>query len=84
MKAQIVEWLEAEGFGITDVGTENAEVPCDYPDFGHKCATRVSMTIADYGILICGTGVGMAMTSNKHSGVRAFVSTDGDTPKMAR
>ena len=84
VKSQLVEFLEAQGFGITDVGTENKELSCDYPDYGHRVATRVSNTIADFGILICGTGVGMAMTANKHNGVRAVVSTDGDTPKMAR
>ena len=69
-KKAIVQYLESKGHEVTNYGTDtNGSV--DYPDFGHPVANDVSEGIADYGIVICGSGNGIAMTVNKHPKVRA-------------
>ena len=69
-KIAIVKWLEAKGYEVTNYGTDT-DVSVDYPDFGHPVATDVEEGKADFGIVICGSGNGIAMTVNKHAGVRA-------------
>ncbi|KQB43353.1 Sugar-phosphate isomerase, RpiB/LacA/LacB family [Flavobacterium daejeonense] len=69
-KKAIVKWLEAKGYEVTNYGTDT-EASVDYPDFGHPVATDVEEGKADFGIVICGSGNGIAMTVNKHAGVRA-------------
>lgn len=69
-KKAIVQYLESKGYEVTNYGTDTA-ASVDYPDFGHPVATDVSEGNADYGIVICGSGNGIAMTVNKHPKVRA-------------
>ena len=69
-KKAIVKCLEAKGHEVTNYGTDS-EASVDYPDFGHPVATDVEDGKADFGIVICGRGNGIAMTVNKHAGVRA-------------
>ena len=68
---------------VEDVGT-HTEASCDYPDFAVAVAERVSRKDADFGILCCGTGIGMSMTANKVPGVRAAVCHNNYTCEMAR
>ena len=69
-KKAIVQYLESKGHQVTNYGTDT-EASVDYPDFGHPVATDVEEGKADFGIVICGSGNGIAMTVNKHAGVRA-------------
>lgn len=69
-KKAIVQYLESKGHQVTNYGTDTID-SVDYPDFGHAVATAVSEGKADYGIVICGSGNGIAMTVNKHQKVRA-------------
>lgn len=69
-KEKIKELLRSLGYDVTDFGTTSTE-STDYPDYAHKVAEAVSGGKAEYGILVCGTGVGMAIVANKHPGVRA-------------
>lgn len=69
-KKAIVQYLESKGHQVTNYGTDT-EASVDYPDFGHPVATDVEKGKADFGIVICGSGNGIAMTVNKHAGVRA-------------
>lgn len=69
-KKAIVQFLESKGHQVTNHGTDTID-SVDYPDFGHAVATAVSEGRADYGIVICGSGNGIAMTVNKHQKVRA-------------
>ncbi|MCG9791941.1 ribose 5-phosphate isomerase B [Flavobacterium algicola] len=69
-KKAIVKMLEEKGHVITNYGTDSVD-SVDYPDFGHPVATDVETGKADFGIVICGSGNGIAMTVNKHAGVRA-------------
>ncbi len=69
-KTAIVQHLESKGHQVTNYGTDTID-SVDYPDFGHAVATAVSEGKVDYGIVICGSGNGIAMTVNKHQKVRA-------------
>lgn len=69
-KKAIVKFLESKGHQVTNYGTDSVD-SVDYPDFGHAVAKDVSEGNADYGIVICGSGNGIAMTVNKHQKVRA-------------
>jgi ribose 5-phosphate isomerase B len=69
-KKAIVAMLEAKGHEVTNYGTDSVD-SVDYPDFAHPVATDVSEGKADYGIVICGSGNGIAMTVNKYAKVRA-------------
>jgi ribose 5-phosphate isomerase B len=69
-KQAIVKQLEAKGFTVTNYGTDSFD-SVDYPDFAHKVAKDVDVKKADFGILICGSANGVAMTANKYANVRA-------------
>ncbi|HMT76669.1 MAG: ribose 5-phosphate isomerase B [Saprospiraceae bacterium] len=69
MKATVIRFLTDKGLQIIDHGTFSAE-SVDYPDFAHPVAINVEQGVADWGVLICGSGNGVAMTANKHSGIR--------------
>ena len=74
-KAPMVEYLEGLGHTVVDLGPSTGD-RCDYPDYGDKVARFVAAGKSDRGILICGTGIGMAMTANKFKGIRAAVCHD--------
>jgi len=76
LKDQIRQHLEQQGISVQDEGTSSAE-SVDYPDYAHAVAHDVSEHRADLGILVCGSGIGMAITANKVDGIRAAnVSTE--------
>jgi len=74
LKEGLVEVLKRDGHEVLDRGTYSAE-PCDYPDLAAAVARDVASGRADRGILVCGTGVGMAIAANKVHGIRAAVGT---------
>ena len=76
LKDQIKQHLEQQGISVQDEGTSSAE-SVDYPDYARAVAHDVSRQRADLGILVCGSGIGMAITANKVDGIRAAnVSTE--------
>ena len=83
LKQRIKETLRSKGIEVVDMGTEGSG-SVDYPDFAKKVAAAVSTGEVPEGILVCGTGLGMSMTANKHAGVRAAVATTSFMAKMAR
>ena len=83
LKGTIEQCLTNLGYDITDVGTDSGN-PVDYPDFGAMVAERVSSGEFDRGILICGSGVGMAIVANKFPRIRAVVCLDEETARMSR
>lgn len=82
-KKAIVEMLEAKGHQVKNYGTDTID-SVDYPDFGHKVATDVSDGKADFGIIICGSGNGIAMSANKHAKVRAALCWTKEIAELAR
>ncbi|HEY1937352.1 MAG TPA: ribose 5-phosphate isomerase B [Candidatus Angelobacter sp.] len=76
LKDKIKEHLQQHGIDVRDEGTSSAE-SVDYPDYARVVAHDVSEGRADLGILVCGSGIGMAITANKVDGIRAAnVSTE--------
>ncbi|MFM9074595.1 MAG: ribose 5-phosphate isomerase B [Bacteroidota bacterium] len=82
-KQTIINWLTTEGYPVTDVGAYNTE-SVDYPDFAHPVASAVESGAAVTGILICGSGNGVCITANKHSGVRAALCWNDELAALAR
>ena len=82
-KKAIVTFLEAEGHQIINHGTDTGD-SVDYPDFGHPVATDVSTAKAGLGIVICGSGNGIAMTVNKHQDIRAALCWNKEIAALAR
>jgi ribose 5-phosphate isomerase B len=83
LKEKLKHALDRLGVPYEDAGPSSAE-PVDYPDFGRKVAGAVSRGDAERGLLVCGTGQGMAMTANRYRGVRAAVPTDEETARLSR
>jgi ribose 5-phosphate isomerase B len=83
LKERFVRELKALGYEPEDLGTHSAEAT-DYPDFAHPVAERVSRGEAARGVLLCGTGLGMAYAANRHHGVRAAVVGTPELAKLAR
>lgn len=82
-KAPLADYLRAQGHEVTDCGPETDE-RCDYPDYADKVARRVARGEADRGVLICGTGLGIAMTADKVAGVRATPIQTVEFARLAR
>lgn len=82
-KKAIVEMLKTKGYEVTNYGTDSFD-SVDYPDFGHPVALDVENQKADFGIVICGSGNGIAMTANKHQGVRAALCWTKEISALAR
>jgi ribose 5-phosphate isomerase B len=83
LKERLVRELRQLGYDPVDLGTHSPE-STDYPDFAHPVAEKVSRGEADRGILLCGTGLGMAYAANRHHGVRAAVVGTPEIAKLAR
>ena len=83
LKPAIVRYLTSKNIEVLDQGTHSTD-SVDYPDFAQKVAVAVLNGSADYGILICGTGLGMAISANKISGIRAVTVTEPFSAEMAR
>lgn len=83
LKEKVAAMLRAKGHEVDDQGTKSPD-SVDYPDFASLVAQRVSGGAVDRGILVCGTGIGMAITANKFTGVRAAPCTDEITAEISR
>ena len=83
LKQHLDQWLAAEGHRVLDVGTHSSD-SVDYPDFAAAVAHAVSAGEAERGLLVCGTGIGMAIAANKVSGIRAGVCADVETARLSR
>ncbi|MCM0649779.1 ribose 5-phosphate isomerase B [Clostridium swellfunianum] len=75
LKKEVLKHLQAKGIEFEDFGTY-AEASCDYPDFAEKVAEEVVSRRFDFGILVCGTGIGISIAANKVPGVRAALCSD--------
>ena len=82
-KNAIVAYLKGKGIEVENFGTDSTD-SVDYPDFGHAVGTAVASGEAALGIVICGSGNGIAMTVNKHAGVRCAVCWTKEIAALAR
>ncbi len=83
LKAAIEQHLTRKGIEFTDFGT-HSEASCDYADFAHPCAAAVESGECYPGIAMCGSGNGIAMTLNKHQGIRAALCWTVELAQLAR
>lgn len=83
LKEKVREYLLREGYEVEDCGPRSSEY-VDYPDFADKVATCVARQDAEFGVLVCGTGIGMAMTANRIPGIRAATCNDTLSARFAR
>ncbi|MFN3840548.1 MAG: ribose 5-phosphate isomerase B [Cyclobacteriaceae bacterium] len=82
-KEALKKWLTAQGHEVVDFGTHNAD-STDYPDYAHPVANAIEKGEADFGLLICGSANGMAITANKHQGIRAALCWNEEVASLAR
>jgi len=82
-KKAIVDYLYSKSIDVINHGTDTKE-SVDYPDFGHPVAVDVSSGVADFGIVICGSGNGINMTVNKHQDIRAALCWTKEIAALAR
>ena len=83
VKSKVIQLLERLGHQVADLGTGDCQ-SVDYPDFAAAVAEKVSEGSVDRGILVCGTGIGMAIAANKFPDVRAAACHDDLTAEMSR
>ncbi len=83
LKENLRRQLAAEGHEVEDFGTDS-EQSCDYPDFAQAVAREVAQGRSDRGILVCGTGIGMAIAANKIAGVRAAPAESIEEVRLPR
>lgn len=83
LKKELIDWLTAQGHEVTDSGTHTPDA-CDYPDIALSVAQAVSSGKVERGILLCMSGVGMAITANKITGVRAGLCHNAKVAELSR
>jgi ribose 5-phosphate isomerase B len=83
IKETIRQFLENNGYPVDDLGTWSEE-SVDYPDYGKAVGERVASRQVEYGIAVCGTGIGISIAANKVHGIRAGVAHDVNTARLAR
>ncbi len=83
VKEDVIEYLKAKGHEVTDLGPDSPQ-RVDYPDFAKKLANTIVKDEGSFGILICGTGIGISIAANKVDGIRAALCHDAYTAQMCR
>lgn len=83
LKNQLVNWLNENGYETLDNGTNTLE-SCDYPDYAFLTAKDVANKVSEYGVIICGTGIGVSITANKVAGIRAANCCSTEMARLAR
>lgn len=82
-KKELIDFINELGIETSDLGPYSCD-SVDYPDFAHPVATAVESNEFDFGILICGSGNGVAMSANKHQGIRAALCWQKDLAQLSR
>ncbi len=83
LKSFVREYLDEKGYAYEDFGCFD-EQSCDYPDYAHKLGEAIDSGRVDLGVAVCGSGEGISMTLNKHSGVRAALVWMPEIARMTR
>ena len=83
LKDPLIAWARQRGYMVQDFGTHSTE-SVDYPDFVHPVARAVQEQHHTWGILICGSANGVAITANKHTGIRAAIAWMPEIAQLAR
>ena len=83
LKNYLIEFLESSNQNVEDLGTYDNK-RCDYYEIANKLTKKIINNYANFGILICGTGVGMSIAANRRKGIRAVCCSDIYSAKMSR
>ena len=83
LKQSVQSFLVSKGYDVVDLGTNSLD-SVDYPDFGHAAAHAILEGKAETGIIICGTGIGISISANRHKGIRCALCGDAETAELAR
>ena len=83
MKAALVEWLNAAGHDVEDLGPMTND-SVDYPDYGYKLAQAVASGQVERGVALCGSGIGISMAVNRNPGCRCALVSEGLSAKLSR
>ena len=83
LKKAIIEFLTKKGIKILDLGTKNNK-SVDYPDFAHLLSRKIKDKKNNFGILVCGSGIGMSMTANRHRNIRAALCHNSKSAILSR
>jgi ribose 5-phosphate isomerase B len=83
MKAELAEWLMSEGHEVADLGPAEGE-SVDYPDYGYKLAEVIADGTAEYGVALCGSGIGISISVNRHPALRCALVSEPLSAALAR
>lgn len=83
LKAALAEWLREEGHDVLDLGPED-EARVDYPDFGYKIADAIADRSAEFGVALCGSGIGISIAVNRHPACRCARVSEPLSASLAR
>lgn len=83
LKAELSAWLNELGHEVNDLGPEGIE-SVDYPDYGYRLAEEIAAGRADYGVALCGTGIGISIAANRHPACRAARVCEPLSARLAR
>ncbi len=84
LKTEIINYLKEKNIEVVDFGTNSDKESVDYPIYGEKVANAVINKDVDYGIVCCGTGIGISLAANKVPGIRCAVVSDVFSAKMSK
>jgi ribose 5-phosphate isomerase B len=83
LKADLAGWLNELGHEVNDLGPQGIE-SVDYPDYGYKLAEEIAAGRADYGVALCGSGIGISIAANRHPACRAALVSEPLSARLAR
>ncbi len=83
MKAELAEWLRGQGNEVLDLGTNGTE-SVDYPDYGYALAQALADKRADWGVALCGSGIGISIAVNRHPLARCALVSEPFSARLAR
>ena len=83
LKSELIDYFKKEGYNVIDCGT-NSEDACDYPDYAYKLGEKINNKEVDYGIAICGSGIGISIALNKIKGVYCAKVNNLDEVRFTR
>ena len=84
LKRIIINYLKKKKISILDLGPSDDKKSVDYPKYAHKVSQKVSSRSSVFGILVCGSGMGMSMAANKHKKIRAALCNNVKIAKLSR
>ena len=83
LKKAVIDKLSKKNI-IIDLGTSNSKISVNYPNYAHKLSKKIALNNKNIGILICGSGIGMSMSANRHKKIRAALCYSVKNAKLSR